>query len=655
MGHGDAPCSLDVQVVASHYHLKGPSVVSDVSVHSRSAHLSDIHVIDASGVPGVRGNPSNFCLPVVNGGGGARLGQCVTQVEDICTSGGTGAFSPECIKFFDLRSRVCGQDGYNFEGARIAIPTSYNTDFICENLVGHSDANLADFLRFGWPLGVCSRPAKGHKVRNHNSALQFAGQVTCWVDANVGNNSILGPFDINPFEVEAFFSPLGTVPKHDSDERRVIMDLSFPKGNAVNDLIPRCEYLGSPFFLKYPRVDDLVEIIKRKGVGCALWKRDLKKAYRQLVWIDPTDVPLLGFTWKGQYYFDKTGPMGSRTSAGACQRTAEGLAYIFENRNEGAEVVPYQDDIGSADTWDLVWERYNDWGTMLDLCGIQESPAKACPPSTAMVFLGILCDSERMTLEVPPDKISDILALLDTWLSKTHTTLKETQSLAGKLSWMSALVISGRLFLTRIFEFMRGMHSHIPVEVNDDIRKDIMWWRTFLSDFNGVSMMSIEEWSNPDEVFSTDGCLSGIGGWDPGSGAFFHKELPFHLFDHKLHISEIELLAICIALKIWGPRWARKKIRVNCDNEASVFCLNSGKCENEFMQECLREIAFQCARYHCQIRGHWIQGVTNRIADALSRWHLHTSHKKEFFKLVQGLNAQETYIYDGTFKFSKAW
>ena len=46
--------------------------------------------------------------------------------------------------------------------------------------------------------------------------------------------AILGPFKCNPFESGIKISPLNSLPKKDTVERRVILDLSFPKGNAVS-------------------------------------------------------------------------------------------------------------------------------------------------------------------------------------------------------------------------------------------------------------------------------------------------------------------------------------------------------------------------------------------------------------------------------------
>jgi hypothetical protein len=56
---------------------------------------------------------------------------------------------------------------------------------------------------------------------------------------NSNNSQIIlsWPFKNNPFVNELKISPLNTVTKRDSPERRVILDLSFPSGKSVNDHI----------------------------------------------------------------------------------------------------------------------------------------------------------------------------------------------------------------------------------------------------------------------------------------------------------------------------------------------------------------------------------------------------------------------------------
>ncbi len=126
--------------------------------------------------------------------------------------------------------------------------------------------------------------------------------------------NMLRPFKTNPFLSPIFISPLCTVDKKEYIEHRVITDLSYPKGNSINNLIPKGHYLGEPTNLTYPRVDDLVDIIKTKGRGCLLFKRDLRKAYRQIK-VDPGDINALGLSWGDNLFFDLSAVMGISSSA----------------------------------------------------------------------------------------------------------------------------------------------------------------------------------------------------------------------------------------------------------------------------------------------------------------------------------------------------
>ena len=101
---------------------------------------------------------------------------------------------------------------------------------------------------------------------------------TCLKELKLGR--IAGPFDTVPLAQGFVVSPRNTVEKRDSEERRVIVDLSWPRGHSVNDGIPSDSYLGKPFVLRYPTIDDIVDAVVTLGRGCHLYKRDLRKAYR---------------------------------------------------------------------------------------------------------------------------------------------------------------------------------------------------------------------------------------------------------------------------------------------------------------------------------------------------------------------------------------
>lgn len=62
----------------------------------------------------------------------------------------------------------------------------------------------------------------------------------------------------------------------------MILDLSFNNNDAesaINEHIKIDYYFGEKISIRYPSVDDLTEIIREKGKGCHMFKRDLKRAY----------------------------------------------------------------------------------------------------------------------------------------------------------------------------------------------------------------------------------------------------------------------------------------------------------------------------------------------------------------------------------------
>ena len=71
-------------------------------------------------------------------------------------------------------------------------------------------------------------------------------------------------------------------PKKDSTHRRVIMDLSWPPGSAVNDGIDTESYLDGPGTIALPTIDYMEQRLLALGPGAFLYKTDLARGYRQL-------------------------------------------------------------------------------------------------------------------------------------------------------------------------------------------------------------------------------------------------------------------------------------------------------------------------------------------------------------------------------------
>ncbi|CAC5412969.1 DNASE1 [Mytilus coruscus] len=248
-----------------------------------------------------------------------------------------------------------------------------------------------------------------------------------------------------------------------------------------------------------------------------------------------------------------------------------------------------------------------------------------------MSFLGVWFDTEKMTLEVTPARLTEILALVNAWLLKSKVFRKEVQSLIGKLNFIASCVKPGRIFISRILNFLREFVSDDQcLELSEEFKRDIFWWSEFLLIFNGISILSLEVWTEPYQFFSCDACLSGCGGIS--SSQYSHCAFLSFITEQNLHINSLELLTVIVCLKVWVRRG--KKICIYCDNAVSVQVINHGRSRSRFLQACLREIAFVCAINECEIKAIHLNGKDYRVSDLLSRWDLSPFYQSEIFNLV---------------------
>ena len=97
----------------------------------------------------------------------------------------------------------------------------------------------------------------------------------------------------------------------------------------------------------------------------------------------------------------------------------------------------------------------------------------------------------------------------------------------------------------------------------------------YMDTYNGVSFIPSSIWTEPDVTFATDSCLIGCGGICLDE--YFHTEFPCDIVDPGLPIHCKEMLAVLIAVRLWGCRLQGLKIQIFCDNDSAVTVINSGR------------------------------------------------------------------------------
>ena len=541
----------------------------------------------------------------------------------------------------------------NFRGCRIPLPGSkFNIPLWRELLDDYPDKVVCDFLEFGFPLDFDkSVDLRTDERRNHKGARDHPEFIDQYLRNETKRSRIAGPFKHNPLSRPIMVSPLNTVPKSSVDERRVLVDLSWPLGKgSVNSGISKEFYLEQKIESHYASVEEVCSMVLEIGQGAVIYKRDLRQAYRQFP-VDPADFYLLGYHWKEQYYFDTVLAMGQRNAGVGCSRITNALMFIHSK--QGHKGGSYLDDLIGVSHPSSGAAAYDQLGKLLHDLGLEENIPKACPPSVIQTVLGVLIDTENMTISVTDERMKEIKHLLGKWEKKKVCRKKELQSLIGKLCFICKCVRQSRIFLNRLLEVLRAVdwEASSRIKLSAEFHKELKWWSMFMSTFNGVAFIPSPIWMEPDVSMATDSCLQGCGGISDDQ--YFHSEFPLAILEQGLPIHKLEFLAVLVGARIWGSRFSGLKIRIYCDNKPVVDVINSSKTKDAFMATCLRELWLVVSTNKFELRAVHLPGEDNRVADWLSRWHLGKKYQDAFRLFTSGSSYKEILLDSDIFKFSK--
>ena len=241
-------------------------------------------------------------------------------------------------------------------------------------------------------------------------------------------------------------SPFMTREKPDSVDRRVIIDLSWPDGHAVNSFINPNVYLGTAFKLRYPTVDNITEYLASLGKGARLFKIDLARAFRQLR-VDPHDFNLLCLKWENDYFVDGYTPFGLTLGSMFCSRLSQFFRHLMWQRKY--TIFCYIDDCVGCMPQGSVDEAFQYLLTLLSELNFPISTSKLVSPTTECTCLGVVINTVKQTISITAEKQKEIM------ITQTTVTKRSMQSLVGSLMFIHKCVKSSRYFTNRLLEVLR--------------------------------------------------------------------------------------------------------------------------------------------------------------------------------------------------------
>ena len=136
------------------------------------------------------------------------------------------------LSYIDMHKKLRKDGRPNFSGLQIPIKSKLNADKFAHYLQGYWDWHLPMFIKFGFPLDIDRKVKIQSELVNHPSATKFSDHVDHYIEEEMAHGAIIGPFDSPPFDLHT--SPFMSREKPGSNKRRIIVDLSWPKGASVN-------------------------------------------------------------------------------------------------------------------------------------------------------------------------------------------------------------------------------------------------------------------------------------------------------------------------------------------------------------------------------------------------------------------------------------
>ena len=266
----------------------------------------------------------------------------------------------------------------------------------------------------------------------------------------------------------------------DVNKRRVILNLSYPRGASLNDHVDRDKFDHKDFALKLTCIDDIVKNIVNTS-DPVLFKVDVARAFRNLH-VDPADCIKLGIKWQGSYFIDGSVTFGCVHGTVAFQICSESIAFMMKKL--GVNLHCYIDVYLVVATWYEVEQYFKQLCDLLQELGLPMNLDKVTSPTKRLTVLGIEINIQAKTMCIEPCKLAQIHEECLAVKGRKFLSKKAYQSLIAKLLYIQKCVKPSRIFVNRSLALFRAKVGP-KIALTHDFHQDLDWFVRFLPHFNG--------------------------------------------------------------------------------------------------------------------------------------------------------------------------
>ena len=111
-----------------------------------------------------------------------------------------------------------------------------------------------------------------------------------------------------------------------------------------------------------------------------------------------------------------------------------------------------------------------------------------------------------MVMRLPDEKLIELRNKIESCLACTKISLRDLQSLIGTLNFACQVIVPGRAFCLRLIDATCNVRrSHHKIRATLAMKDDLRVWLSFLSNYNGTTVILDQLWSSNYELnlFST--------------------------------------------------------------------------------------------------------------------------------------------------------
>ena len=488
-------------------------------------------------------------------------------------------------------------------------------------------------LKYGAEIGCKGKFRNPSRATNAPSAYENGAQVTDAICDWLAKGFAYGPINLDEVPGTAKFSGIMTRPKPNGSVR-IILNLSAPKGAAVNEGIDNTEFPTS-----MSSTTKWLRVLHLAGRGAKMCKVDWSDAYKHVA-VALQDTNLQWFQWGGKAFKELCLIFGGVSSAGIFDRLAKVVLFIVLKKSgfRSDMVCQHLDDCCAAAPLNSnILETYDrTFTSVAQELGVKlaprDDPEKSFGPAQQGVILGIHYDTVTWSWALPEEKLLRLLHLLKQLLTTENAEQHLIWTLVGKLQHIKPLIPAGKFNIDHLIR--ANSFSLVRTDLvilTPEMKRQMWFWFTMLRMCSGKSALpdpdsGLPPWAINVYTDSAGGSREG----KRGAGAVCSFWWAFLPWSNKINkggkaASGKSLARMMSALELVGPlitissgySWCRNNpVRIWVDNAGSVFIWKKGYSSSCLLSSTLvRAIARVAAGLGCRVDITKITRCSTPLAD----------------------------------------